>query len=86
MSKAFQGTGCSDPQQEGAISAAGPGVEIGHRQFRVAPELTEITIQDIYAALVDDVSRNEMIADDIVRTVESGRCPLLLTGRSGLTL
>jgi superfamily II DNA or RNA helicase len=53
-----------------------------YTEFRMAPELTEITIQDIYAALVDDVSRNEMIADDIVRAVESGRCPLLLTGRT----
>jgi hypothetical protein len=26
--------------------------------------------------------RNEMIAGDIVRAVESGRCPLFLTGRS----
>jgi len=53
-----------------------------YTEFRMAPELTEITIQDIYAALVGDVLRNEMIADDIVRAVESGRCPLLLTGRT----
>src|SRR5438067_5891000 len=49
-----------------------------HTEFRMAPELTEVTIQDIYAALVNDVSRNEMIANDIVRAVDSGRCPLLL--------
>jgi superfamily II DNA or RNA helicase len=48
----------------------------------MASELTEVTIQDIYAALVDDVSRNEMIANDIVPAIESGRCPLLLTGRT----
>ncbi len=53
-----------------------------HTEFRMAPELTEVTIQDIYAALVNDASRNEMIANDIVRAVESGRCPLLLTGRT----
>jgi superfamily II DNA or RNA helicase len=53
-----------------------------HTEFRMAPELTDVTIQDIYAMLVDDASRNEMIADDIVRAVESGRCPLLLTGRT----
>ncbi len=41
-----------------------------------------MTIQDVYAALVDDASRNEMIANDIVRSIESGRCPLLLTGRT----
>jgi superfamily II DNA or RNA helicase len=53
-----------------------------HTDFRMAPEFTEVTIQDIYAALVDDASRNEMIANDIVGTIESGRCPLLLTGRT----
>src|SRR5260370_32431889 len=53
-----------------------------YTEFRMAPEFTEVTIQDIYAALVDDASRNEMIAGDIVRAVESGRCPLLLTGRT----
>ena len=53
-----------------------------HTEFRMSPELTEITIQDTYAALVTDVPRNEMIASDIVRAIESGRCPLLLTGRT----
>src|SRR5258708_11143696 len=53
-----------------------------HTEFRMAPELTELTIQDIYAALVEDASRNEMIAGDIVHAIKSGRCPLLLTGRT----
>ena len=53
-----------------------------HTEFRMSPELTEITIQDIYAALVNDIPRNEIIASDIVRAIESGRCPLLLTGRT----
>lgn len=53
-----------------------------HTEFRMAPELTDVTIQDVYRALVNDVLRNEMIATDIVRVIESGRCPLLLTGRT----
>jgi superfamily II DNA or RNA helicase len=53
-----------------------------YTEFRMAPELTDVTIQDVYGALVNDVSRNEMIAADIIRAVESGRCPLLLTGRT----
>ena len=53
-----------------------------HTEFRMAPELTEVTIQDIYGALINDIARNEMIADDVVRAVESGRCPLLLTGQT----
>ena len=57
-------------------------VTLRHTEFRMAPELTEVTIQDIYAALIDDASRNEMITNDILRAIESGRCPLLLTGRT----
>ena len=53
-----------------------------HTEFRMATDLTEVTIQDIYAALVEDAPRNEMIAKDIARAVASGRCPLLLTGRT----
>jgi superfamily II DNA or RNA helicase len=53
-----------------------------HTEFRMAPELSEITIQDIYAALVNDGARNEMIAADIVRAIQAGRCPLLLTLRT----
>ena len=34
------------------------------------------------AALSNDASRNAMIADDIVHAIESGRSPLLLTGRT----
>jgi superfamily II DNA or RNA helicase len=45
-------------------------------------ELTEPTIQGIYSALVHDEARNSLIAADIVRAVQSGRCPLLLTGRT----
>ncbi len=53
-----------------------------HTEFRIPPELTDVTIQDIYAALVDDAPRNEMIARDIMGAIESERCPLLLTGRT----
>jgi len=52
-----------------------------HTGFRPSPELTDLTIQDVYAALAKDMARNEMIADDIVRALGQGRCPLLLTGR-----
>jgi superfamily II DNA or RNA helicase len=53
-----------------------------HTEFRMATDLTEVTIQDVYAALVDDAARNEMIANDVTRAIEAGRCPLLLTGRT----
>lgn len=53
-----------------------------HTEFRTAPEATDIMIHDIYAALVGDTARNEMIAGDLIRAVEAGRSPLLLTGRT----
>ena len=53
-----------------------------YTEFRMAPEQTDVAIQDVYRALMNDVPRNEMIAADIIRAVEAGRCPLLLTGRT----
>jgi superfamily II DNA or RNA helicase len=53
-----------------------------HTEFQVPLELTEPSIQDIYGALVHDEARNDLIVADIVRAVQSGRCPLLLTGRT----
>jgi superfamily II DNA or RNA helicase len=44
-------------------------------------EIADVTIQDVYAALVGDSSRNEMIVSDLMRALEAGRSPLLLTGR-----
>jgi superfamily II DNA or RNA helicase len=53
-----------------------------HTDFRMPPDLAEVTIQDIYGALSADTSRNEMIAGDIAHALSSGRSPLLLTGRT----
>ncbi len=53
-----------------------------HTEFRIAQEAADITIHDVYAALVDDAARNEMIAADLIRAIETGRSPLLLTGRT----
>jgi hypothetical protein len=53
-----------------------------HTEFRTAQEAADITIHDIYAALVDDAARNEMIAADLIGAVGAGRSPLLLTGRT----
>jgi len=53
-----------------------------HTEFRLAPELTDVTIQDIYAAVVKDRARNELIVADLIKAAEAGRSPLLLTGRT----
>jgi len=50
--------------------------------FCVPPEQTDRTIQDLYAALVDDSARNELIVGDLLRAVKGGCSPLLLTART----
>jgi superfamily II DNA or RNA helicase len=39
------------------------------------------TIQDLYAALVADEKRNELILNDVITSLEVGRSPILLTER-----
>jgi len=50
--------------------------------FHMRSEAGDVTIQDIYADLASDEPRNHMIAEDLVRAVQAGRSPLLLTGRT----
>jgi superfamily II DNA or RNA helicase len=52
-----------------------------HTDFRMIPESPDVKIQDIYAALVLDKDRNELIFDDLLKALEMGRSPLLLTER-----
>ena len=60
-------------------------------QHEVIPRLTEFTvplewsgigIQDIYAALINDDQRTDLIIADVVHAIEDGRIPLLLTERT----
>lgn len=52
-----------------------------HTDFQMPVEMTDLTIQDVYAALVNDSARNALIAADLKSALEAGRSPLLLTGR-----
>jgi hypothetical protein len=51
-------------------------------EFTVPPEWSGIGIQDIYAALVNDDQRTDLIVADVVHAIEDGRIPLLLTERT----
>ena len=42
----------------------------------------EVTIQDLYAAMVTDAARNDLIVRDLTEALQSRRSPLLLTGRT----
>jgi superfamily II DNA or RNA helicase len=50
--------------------------------FCVPPEQADTTIQELYAGLVDDTARNELIVGDLLRAVQDGCSPLLLTART----
>jgi superfamily II DNA or RNA helicase len=51
-------------------------------EFCVPPEQVDTTIQELYAALVHDNTRNELIVSDLLRAVQDGCSPLLLTART----
>jgi hypothetical protein len=50
--------------------------------FRMRNEGADIAIQDVYAAQVADTARDELITQDLIRAVQQGRSPLVLTGRT----
>jgi superfamily II DNA or RNA helicase len=52
-----------------------------HTDFKISFESKDTKIQDIYAALVLDKDRNELIFNDLLKALEMGRSPLLLTER-----
>jgi superfamily II DNA or RNA helicase len=52
-----------------------------YTNFRMVTESANMKIQDIYAALVLDKDRNELIFNDLLKALEMGRSPLLLTER-----
>lgn len=49
--------------------------------FVTPPQEDEPSIHDIYAALVADEARNQLILDDLLRALEERRSPILLTER-----
>lgn len=49
--------------------------------FNLPPNGQEIGIQDIYQMILQDEARNDLIFDDILKALETGRSPLVLTER-----
>jgi len=71
--------------------SAKKAAESSYVEHKVIPRLTdfawkcterEMTIHDIYAALVTDQGRNELIIQDLQRVLGEGRSPLVLTSRT----
>ena len=69
-------------RKHAATSSIGHEVIPRFTEFTVPPEWSDIGIQDIYAALVNDEKRTDLILNDIVSAVEAGRVPLVLTERT----
>lgn len=49
--------------------------------FRLDSARGDAGIQSIYRALAEDAARNRLIMDDVIRALEEGRSPILLTER-----
>jgi superfamily II DNA or RNA helicase len=71
--------------------SARKAADLSSIEHRVIPRYTEfssavpegdVTIQDLYAGLLTDTARNDLITGDLIQALESGRSPLLLTGRT----
>ena len=52
------------------------------RPEKPAHEDLRIQFQDLYAELIDDSDRNQLICNDMIQAVESNRSPVLLTERN----
>ena len=53
-------------------------------KFELPPNLQvkeKLTINDLYSALIDSISRNAMILEDVMEAIYAGRFPVLLTER-----
>ncbi len=50
-------------------------------EFNIPPN-KDLTIQEIYNAMLFDQARNDLIFDDLLTALEAGRSPLLLTERT----
>jgi superfamily II DNA or RNA helicase len=53
-----------------------------YTNFSIPSEAPKLTIQEIYALIAEDESRNDLIFDDLLQALEAGRSPVLLTERT----
>lgn len=70
-----------DSRNEKAARRLDHQVIVRQTAFGLPDESVGSGIQEIYAKLANDRSRNEMILDDVIGALEEGRSPILLTER-----
>ena len=70
-----------DSRSQAARRPFGHRLIVRETSFRLEGGSTESGIQGTYAALASDEERNRLILDDVFRSLEEGRSPILLTER-----
>jgi superfamily II DNA or RNA helicase len=70
-----------DPRSQAGRRPFSHRLIVRETSFRLEGDAAEAGIQGIYAALAVDEARNRLILDDVLRALEDGRSPILLTER-----
>lgn len=52
-------------------------------QLQATLDISSPSIQDVFKEMVTDEARNDLIFDDVLRTLEAGRSPVVITERTG---
>jgi superfamily II DNA or RNA helicase len=68
-------------KSQGAARPFDHRLVVRETSFRTAASDEQVSIQQVYAALARDEARNTVIFNDVVRALEEGRSPILLTER-----
>lgn len=71
-----------DARTEAARRPFDHRVRIRETTFRLADSEAAVPIQDVYRALAGDEGRNELIFNDVLAPLESGRSPVVITERT----
>ena len=70
-----------DPKKEAARRGVEHRLIVRDTDFRIDEASAALTIHELYGRLAADGKRNEMILDDVVRSLEERRSPVVLTER-----
>jgi superfamily II DNA or RNA helicase len=70
-----------DPRSQAARRPFEHRLVVRETAFRLDAAGAEVGIQGVYAALAGDEARNQLILDDVLRSLAEGRSPILLTER-----
>lgn len=71
-----------NPKKQAALRPFEHVIYPRYTNFVVTEDAQKKGIQEIYTALIKDESRNDLIFDDILMSLERGRSPLFLTERT----